>query len=68
MPGGCGGLCAENADVDVEDAIGVPGEVDLELGDEGAGSKEAIDESRNLDGILDCDPVWGSWYDYRKSY
>ena len=43
------------------DAIGVPGEVERELGDEREGSKEAMEDSRSLDGTFDCDPVDGSW-------
>ena len=47
-----GGLCIREADVDVVDAMGVPGDEDREL-DEASGSKDAIEESRSLDGILD---------------
>lgn len=59
---GRGGLCVEIADAGVDmDAIGVPGEVERELGDEREGSKEAMEDSRSLDGTFDCDPVDGSW-------
>jgi len=62
---GRGGLCAENADVEVGvdmDAMGVPGEVERELGDDRKGSTEAIEESRSLDGTFDCEPVNNIWY------
>jgi hypothetical protein len=59
---GRGGLCADNADVEVGvDVDPIPGEVERELGDDRDGSKEAIEESRSLDGIFDWDPVDGSW-------
>ena len=47
-----GGLCIREADVDVVDAMGVPGDEDREL-DETSGSKDAMEESRSLEGILD---------------
>jgi hypothetical protein len=43
--------------VDV-DAMGVSGEEERELGE---GWKEAIEESRSLEGIFDWDPVDGCW-------
>lgn len=49
-----GGLCIREADVDVVDAMGVPGDVEREL-DEASGSKDAMEESRSLEGILDCE-------------
>lgn len=60
---GRGGLFIENVDVDVEldrwDAMGVPGELERELGVDCVSPNEAIEESRSLDGTLDCDPVEG---------
>jgi len=61
---GRGGLCVENADVEVgveADAIGVPGDVERELGDDRECSNEAMEESRSLDGTFDCDPVDDNW-------
>jgi hypothetical protein len=60
LPGGREGLCAESPEVGVDvDAMGVPGEEERELGDDREGWKEAIDESRSLDGIFDWDPIDG---------
>jgi hypothetical protein len=64
-----GGVCAENADVDVGvdiDAMGVSGDVERELGEEKVGPREAIEESRSLEGTLDWDPVDGRLYVCRK--
>jgi len=53
---GRGGLCPENADVDVGvdiDAIGVPGELERELGADTASPTGAVEESRSFEGIFD---------------
>jgi hypothetical protein len=62
LPAVRGGLCTENAEVGVDvEAMGVPGELERELGDDREGSKEAIEESRSLEGIFDWDPVDRIW-------
>lgn len=54
----------EKADVEVEvdmwDAIGVPGELERELGVDCVGPNEAIEESRSLEGIFEWDTVEGT--------
>lgn len=62
---GRGGLCAENAGVGMF-LMGVPGEVERELGKDLADARGAIEESRSLDGIFDCEPLDCRWYVYRK--
>lgn len=53
---GRGGLCAENADVDVGvdiDAMGVPGDEERELEEDLTSPRGAVEESRSLEGIFD---------------
>lgn len=40
--------------------MGVPGELSRELGVDCVNPKEAMEESRSLDGTLDCDPAEGT--------